>query len=106
MLSHGQSTVERGFSNNKEMELENLKEHTIIAERLVCDHVRNVGGILNIELSKPLLFSAKFSRQRYERYLEDERTKKKTQKEQSKRKSLLERKLTRLKRRKEEWILI
>lgn len=84
VLSHGQSTVERGFSINKEMEVENLKEHTIIAERLVCDHVRNV------ELSKPLLLSVKLSRQRYERYLEDERTKKKTQQEQSKRKSLLE----------------
>jgi len=90
VLSHGQSTVERGFSINKEMEVENLKEHTIIAERLVCDHVRNVGGILNVELSKPLLLSVKLSRQRYDRYLEDERTKKKTQQEQSKRKSLLE----------------
>ena len=70
--------------------MENLKEHTIIAERLVYVHVRNVGGILNVELSKPLLLSVKLSRQRYERNLEDERTKKKTQQEQSKRKSLLE----------------
>lgn len=78
VLSHGQSTVERGFSFNKEMEVENLKEHTIIAERLVCDHVSHVGGILNVELSKPLLLSVKLSRQ------------KKTQQQQSKRKSLLE----------------
>ena len=65
VLSHGQSTVERGFSINKEMEVEveNLKEHTIIAERLVCDHVSQVGGILNVELSKPLLLSVKLSRQ-------------------------------------------
>ena len=90
VLSHGQSTVERGFSINKEMEVENLKEHTIIAERLVCDHVSNVGGILNVELSKPLLLSVKLSRQRYEKYLEDERRKKKTKQQQSKRKSLLE----------------
>ena len=51
VLSHGQSTVERGFSINKEMEVENLKEHTIIAERLVCDHVRNVGGIFILSFS-------------------------------------------------------
>jgi len=37
--------------------VENLKEHTIIEERLVCDHVSHVGGILNVELSKPLLLS-------------------------------------------------
>ena len=85
VLSHGQSNVERDFSINKEMEVENLKEHTIIAERLVCDHVRNVGGILNVELGKPLLLSVKLSRQRYERYLEDERRKKETQQELSKR---------------------
>ena len=60
---------------------------TIIAERLFCDPVRNVGGILNVELSKPLLLSVKLSRQRY---IEDESRKKKTQQEQSKRKSILE----------------
>ena len=35
ILLHGQSSVVRGFSINKEMEIENLKERTLIAERLI-----------------------------------------------------------------------
>ena len=77
ILSHGQATAERGFSVNKEVEVENLKEHTLVAQRIVCDHVNSVGGVLKVELSKPLLLSVKMSRQRYEKYLDQEREKKK-----------------------------
>lgn len=59
------------------MEVENLKEHTLVAQRIVCDHVNSVGGVLKVELSKPLLLSVKMSRQRYEKYLDQERQKKK-----------------------------
>lgn len=90
ILSHGQATVERGFSVNKEVQVENLKEHTLVAERIVCDHVNSVGGVLKVELSKPLLLSVKMSRQRYEKYLDQERQKKKTEQERSKRKCVLE----------------
>jgi len=38
LLSHGQTTVERGFSVNKEVETCNIKEETVEAQRLVCDH--------------------------------------------------------------------
>lgn len=31
MLSHGQASVERGFSVNKEIEIENLSEHSLVA---------------------------------------------------------------------------
>ena len=34
VLSHGQARVERGFSVNKEVEVENLKEHTLVAHCL------------------------------------------------------------------------
>lgn len=37
LLSHGQTTVERGFSTNKEVEICNMHEDTVIAHRLVCD---------------------------------------------------------------------
>ena len=78
-MSPGQATVERGFSVNKEVEVENSKEHTLVAQRIVCDHVNSVGGVLKVELSKPffLLLSVKMSRQRYEKYLDQERQKKK-----------------------------
>lgn len=81
ILSHGQATVERGFSVNKAVEVENLKELTLVAQRIVCDHVNSVGGVLKVELSKPLLLSVKMSRQRYEKYLDQEREKKKTEQE-------------------------
>ena len=90
ILSHGQATVERGFSINKEVEVENLKEHTLVAQRIVCDHVNSVGGVLKVELSKSLLLSVKMSRQRYEKYLDQEKQKKKTEQERSKRKCVLE----------------
>ena len=80
----------RGFSVNKEVEVENLKEHTLVAQRIVCDHVNSVGGVLKVELSKPLLLSVKMSRQCYEKYLDQEREKKKTEHERSERKCVLE----------------
>ena len=49
ILSHEQAAVERAFSVNKELEVENLKEHTLVAQRIVCDHVNSVGGVLKVE---------------------------------------------------------
>ena len=92
VLSHGQAcrcgealagplswqiSVERGFSVNKEIEIENFKEQSLVAERLICDRVKAVDGLLNIDISKPLLVSAGMARQRYDKYLDDEREKKK-----------------------------
>ena len=51
ILSHGQATVERGFSVNKEVEVQNLKQYTLVAQRIVCDHVNSMGGVLKVELS-------------------------------------------------------
>lgn len=45
VLSHGQATVERGFSINKEVEICNIQEDTIIALRIVCDYVSLHGGL-------------------------------------------------------------
>ena len=38
-LSHGQTSVERGFSINKELLVENLHEESIVCEKMVYDHV-------------------------------------------------------------------
>ena len=51
-LSHGQAAVKMGFSLNKEVEVENMKHETVIAQRLICDHVKSVGGILNVDLNR------------------------------------------------------
>jgi len=49
LLSHGQATVERGFSVNKEMEVENMTGSTFVAKRMVCGHIHSVGGINNVK---------------------------------------------------------
>jgi len=56
LLSHGQATVEHGFSVNGEMEVENMTGSTFAAERMVYDHIYCVGGINNIDVhNKQLL---------------------------------------------------
>ena len=46
----GQATVERGFSINKELEVENLKQENIVAQRIVCDAISSAGGISRVPL--------------------------------------------------------
>ena len=90
VLSHGQASVEQGFSVNKEIEVENLHEHSLVAQHIICDHLRAVGGVLNVPITKKLLAAAASSRQKYEKYLQEERDKKKTAEEQRKRKHVLD----------------
>jgi len=50
LLSRGQASVERGFSVNKQVEIDNLTKDTFVAKRLICDHVIWVGGLKNIDI--------------------------------------------------------
>jgi hypothetical protein len=38
-LSHGQTTVERGFSVNKVLEFTQMKETSVVPQRIIGDHV-------------------------------------------------------------------
>lgn len=44
-LSHGNATLERGFSINEDVIAENLKEDSIVAQRIVYDIVMDAGGV-------------------------------------------------------------
>ena len=90
VLSHGQASVKRGFSINKQVEVENLKEQSLVAQRLLCDHVKTVGGVSNVTINNKLLVSSAMARQKYELYLQEEREKKKSNEEMRKRKHLLD----------------
>lgn len=90
VLSHGQASVERGFSVNKEVRVENLKEHSLVAQRIIHDHVRVIGGLHNICYTKELFLSASAARQRYHMYLDDERCKKQDEQKEQKRKALMD----------------
>lgn len=65
---HGNSSLERGFSINKDCLIENLQEDSLIAQRLIYDKLRNV-DIENFEISKSLIQSVKNARSRYEERL-------------------------------------
>ena len=55
LLSHGQATVERSFSADKEVESENLAEETFTAQRLVCDYVNAAGGVMNVNVTNGVI---------------------------------------------------
>lgn len=88
MLSNGNATMERVFSVNRQIEVENMKESTYSAQHLVYDHLRPVGGIDNFVVTKALLQSASLARQRYLSHLEEQRRLKGAGKQNMKRKTL------------------
>ncbi|CAL9702284.1 unnamed protein product [Knipowitschia caucasica] len=99
VLSHGQASVERGFSINKEIIVENQKEQSLIAQRLIVGHIRAVGDVTNVPLTKELFMSVSCARQRYESYLDDMRRANEKQRSVEKRKALTD-ELDELKRKK------
>ena len=55
LLSHGQASVERGFSVNTVVETVNMQEDALVSHRLVCDYVNMHGGVTKVPLTKELL---------------------------------------------------
>ena len=88
LLSHGQATVEQGFSTNKEAMADNMAEHTLIGKRVVKDFLASTGcKVADVELTPPLLAAAASGRRRYHLYLEDEKRKREQQEKAQKRKA-------------------
>lgn len=87
--SHGQSTVERGFSYNKEVITDNLSQTALEARRVVLDHIRDGRGeVLEVNVDKKLMVSVGAAWGRYNRYLADQRKEKDTEERTMKRKRL------------------
>ena len=72
-LSHGQASVERGFSINKNTVDDNLSETGLIVRRKVIDHISSVGGVMKITIDKSLILAAAGARHKYEQYLSENR---------------------------------
>lgn len=75
IISHGNATVESGFSINKGLLLENLNEESIVSQRRVYDFVISSGGIKEIEVNEKMALSVKGSRMRWSAALEERRKK-------------------------------
>jgi hypothetical protein len=70
LLSRGQASVERGFSVNKQAEVDNHIGSIFEAKCMLCDHIAALGGVCNIDVdNKLLLLSCSSARQKYGLYL-------------------------------------
>ena len=66
ILSHGQAQVERGFSINSLLLVENLNNESLIAQRIVTDHMRQKGlQSYQLNITQKLLKHVKCARSRY-----------------------------------------
>ena len=81
VLSHGQAAVERGFSLNEKLLVENMKAECLIAQRCIKDFMLvNNYSAHTVPITKKLMDNIKSSSQCYKAYLEEQRqTKKKTE---------------------------
>lgn len=70
VLSHGQATVERGFSVKRQVCVENLKSLSYVSQCVICDAVDKAGGIRNIPITKELRTSISAARYHYHAYSE------------------------------------
>lgn len=82
ILSHGNASVESGFSINKFLLVENLLEESLAAQRRLMDGIDSSGGVDSVEMSSKLLSNVKSSHNNYVRYLE-EKKKEKVKEDQS-----------------------
>ena len=73
VISHGQASVERGFSANKQALQVNMQKETLVGRRIVKDHIRAIGGVENFKVTKDLMMSCSLARARYENSLQSKR---------------------------------
>ena len=86
-ISHGQSQIERGFSINKEVMVENLQNKSLCAQRLVCDVLNSSKkDIHEIEITNKMVTSCKSARSRYVTALEEAKESQKRDANNNKRK--------------------
>ena len=65
VLSHSQAGVERGFSSNSEIMSYNFKEKSVVALRVIYDHIQQCGGVLNVKIDNDLRNSVKNASSRF-----------------------------------------
>ena len=65
-LSHGQASVERGFSVNSNLLVENMHEDSLIAQRIVHDHMKSLKlEAYEVKVTKSCLDNVNSARRRY-----------------------------------------
>ena len=69
VVSHGQASVERGFSQNKQILETNMQRESLVGKRIVKDFIFSIGGIENFTVTKQLKLDCSKARARYDNYL-------------------------------------
>ena len=101
-LSHGQATVERGFSVNKEVLAPNLQETSLVAMRLVHSSMQAAKcKVADFVVNDALLSSCAHARNRYQMYLMERKAEQERTEKGQKRKAFME-ELTSAKKAKED----
>jgi len=71
LLSHGNATVESGFSVNEDLLVVNIKERSIVALRQVYDKIQSVGSVFAIDRNnKDLLTCFRAASRQYRIFLQ------------------------------------
>jgi len=86
LLSHGQASIERGFSVNKELVVENQSEQTLSARRIIKDRIIPVNGVTNVEITRNMVLAARIARAKYANYLAQQKEEQEAEKRNKKRK--------------------
>ena len=90
-ISHGQASVERGYSVNKDLLIENMQEKTIVAMRTVYDSVSAMNvHFTDMQLTPKLKQHVKSARMRYNQYLEDTKKAREDEQKDKKRNTVTE----------------
>ena len=77
VLSHGQSSIERGFSINKQLLVENLKEKSLIALHTIEDHLSSSGETPeSIKIGREMQQHARKASSQYREDLQMQKSKK------------------------------
>ena len=86
-LSHGQSSVERGFTVNKQLSIENLKEKSLIALRRVADHMSTSEETPEeVQITRDMFHYVKDASRKYKEDLYQQRHEKENERKSLKRK--------------------
>ena len=89
VLSHGQSSVECGFSTNKSLLIENLSEKSLINQRIVVDYMKsNYYKPFNIPLTNEFMRNVRDTHHKYTDDLLNRKRKELLQEKEKKKESI------------------
>ena len=88
-ISHGQGSVERGYSVNKDMLIENLHEKTVVALRTVHDSISTLEDhFTKLPLTPAMKCHVMSATMRYGQYLDEQKKKSLNEQQRKKRKGV------------------